>query len=65
MEWNINVTCKRCNRTASKFVKVKYGQNTTIVGCKECGLNTTVELREHTTIVGDLKIVVWYPYYDS
>lgn len=65
MEWNVNITCKRCGRTASKFVRVKHGQTKTNVGCKECGLHVEVDLKEYTVIVGDLKIVIWYPYYDS
>lgn len=65
MEWHINVECGRCNRKNSKMIKVKQGQTTANVGCKECGLHTEVPLREHTEKVGDLKITIWYPYYGS
>jgi transcription elongation factor Elf1 len=65
MEWHINVECLKCKRKNNKMVRVKYGQKTVNVGCKECGLSTEVELKEHTTKVGNLKVTVWYPYYGS
>ena len=47
------------------MVKTKYGQKSAHIGCKECGLGTEIELREHCETVGDLKVTVWYPFYGS
>ena len=65
MEWHIQVECGRCGRRQAKMVKTKYGQKSAHIGCKECGLGTEIELREHCEKVGDLKVTVWYPFYGS
>ena len=61
-EWIIQITCERCGRNANKYYRGKW-KDKRAVGCKECGTNFVVELREQTTKVGPLKVDLYVPYY--
>jgi transcription elongation factor Elf1 len=61
-EWVVSLKCERCGRQSNKYLKAKRMENKGI-GCKECGLHTNIEIREHSVIVGGLDIKIYMPYY--
>lgn len=61
-EWGITLKCKKCGRAAYGYIKAVRNDKKAI-GCKECGLNTTVEMRERFDKIGNLEISIYIPYY--
>jgi transcription elongation factor Elf1 len=61
-EWGISLKCKNCGRNAHGYIKATRHDKRAI-GCKECGLNTTIEIKELFLKIGNLEISVYIPYY--
>lgn len=61
-EWSIHLKCKRCGRNSYGYTKASRLDKKTI-GCKNCGLNTSVNIKECSLKVGQLEIGIYIPYY--
>lgn len=65
-EWWINLECKKCGRFSGTIVRGKTNGEK-VVGCKNCGASTTINLVENQQVkIADLVITSGkHYYYDS
>lgn len=65
-DFYINLRCRKCGRFVGTTKRGSIGQEK-LVGCKQCGLSTTITLKEHQQLnIGDLEITTgFYTDWDS